>query len=68
MKANTIDSAPLDGTFILVWTKWQWEFALSDRGVWCGAHHSSTHGNKLEDVTHWLPQPASPFETTKGDK
>lgn len=55
-----IETAPKDGTSILVWTGYYWEFALYDKGVWCGAHHSSTHGNELHDPTHWMPQPPSP--------
>lgn len=55
-----IETAPRDGTYILVWTGHYWEFALYDRGAWCGAHHSSTHGNELYNPTHWMPQPPPP--------
>ena len=54
-----IETAPKDGTEILVFTAW-WEAAFWDSDAWCGAHHSSTHGNELASPTHWLPQPLPP--------
>jgi len=64
MKDNSqpIETAPKDGTEILVWVNGAiaWEFAFWDEGAWCGAHHSSTHGNELYNVTHWLPMPPRP--------
>jgi hypothetical protein len=59
--ACSIESAPRDGTPILVWAgSGAWELAMWDQGAWCGAHHSSMHGNELHAPTHWMPQPAAP--------
>jgi hypothetical protein len=57
--AYPISAAPKDGTFLLVWTG-QWELGFWDQGEWYGAHHSSTHGNRLYNPTHWMPQPPAP--------
>jgi len=56
-----LDSAPKDGTKILVFsTQYQaWELAFYQEGEWYGAHHSSIKGNRLDetDVLAWMPQP-----------
>ena len=62
MKPRPIDTAPRDGEAILVWNDDWWEAAFYDAGKWCGAHHTSAHGNELPErhLTYWLPQPPKP--------
>lgn len=57
---STIDTAPKDGRPLLVWTGEYWEYAKYHDRAWRGAHHSATHGNELDEPTHWMPQPPPP--------
>ena len=58
-----METAPKDGTYILIYTGKFWELAFYD-GAWFGAHHSSWHGNLLREETliAWMPQPPEPEE------
>lgn len=57
-----MDTAPRDGTPILVFDGVLWVMAFFRKGRWYGDHHSSVFGTCLSDrkLTHWLPQPGKP--------
>ena len=58
-----LESAPKDGTDILVYTTW-WEPAFYENGCWYGAHHSSRTGNELDvnDISGWMHMPDPPTD------
>ena len=56
---------PNDGQSVLVWDGNFWEYAWYTRGDFWGAHHSSSYGNKLSDVEHWMEQPPAPKGNSK---
>lgn len=57
-----MNTAPVDGTSILVYDGDIWQGAWYIHGGWYGAHHSSDTGNPLDedDLVAWLPIPGKP--------
>ncbi len=69
--ANTIETAPRDGTPILVWHDWNgeryWVFAKWIDGIWYGDNSANKTNNPIhvEGVDDdkdfiWIPQPPPP--------
>lgn len=59
-----IETAPKDGTWFLYLDADNFvSSAFTEDGVeYYGDHHSSTYGNKLYGLTHWMPLPQPPKE------
>ena len=62
MEPKPFDTAPTDGTEVLVYDGERWIYAFNNNGVWYGDHGSYQLGNPLyeEDLTHWMPQLPKP--------
>jgi len=70
-----IETAPKDGSWILVWEKdydcpmsAQWGLLNINPNKYDGVHGWSGNGYIFSDVTHWLPMPAMPIEATRTAK
>jgi hypothetical protein len=72
MKPKTIETAPKDGTKIMVFAKWGWDiYTPKDEPYWAVARYGKwekrfvqTSENPYEDyatdATHWMPVPPDP--------
>jgi hypothetical protein len=59
MSWQPIETAPRDGTVILVYAP-----GLFQTAAWVDGYWTTACENWLDDVTHWMPLPEPP--TTKG--
>ena len=68
MKWEPIETAPKDGTAIMLWTSMakrpvfcRWSIAGSDDGWWSTMWGDEASGNvRLDSYTHWQPIPPGP--------
>jgi hypothetical protein len=58
MEWQSIETAPRDGTDVLLW--------LHDAGACCGYYHYdrwwADNGDAIVDPTHWMPLPRPPSD------
>lgn len=55
-----IETAPKDGSRMLLWTVWRDGFEFADTGYWSDLHGGGWVRNGAGTPTHWMPLPPHP--------